>query len=198
MTTDVCERCGAVHDPAKCKAHAKRQGGAQCQLPPMDGQEVCGVHGGRNPKARAAGAARVAETKMREALGRLNVVPVENPLAELQSLAGEAKAWKELCAEHVANLKAMRYGTDGGEAIRGEIVVFERAMDRCIVVLTAIAKLNIDERLVRIAEGQKTMVIQAVDAGIAAAGITGPAAIEARKVVARHLRSVPPPDSQAA
>jgi hypothetical protein len=34
------------------------------------------------------------------------------------------------------------------------------------------------------------MVIQAVDAGIAAAGISGPPALEARKVVARHLRVV--------
>lgn len=190
MTGDVCERCGKIHDPTKCKAHAKRQGGAQCQLPPMDGQEVCGVHGGRNPKARAAGAARVAETKMREALGRLNIVPVENPLLELQSLAGEATAWKQMCAEHVSNLRSMRYGTDGGEAIRGEIVLFERAMDRCIVVLTAIAKLNIDERLVRIAESQRNMIVQAVDAAIAAAGITGPPAIEARKAVGRHLRAV--------
>lgn len=186
----VCDKCMAVHDPTKCQAHSKLQRGAQCQLPPMTGQRVCGSHGGRAKQNKAAAAVRTTEVQIRQALGKLTIVPVDNPLAKLQMLAGEAEAWKDLLAEHVAKLTAMRYGTEGGEAIRGEVQLFERAMDRCLQVLATIAKLNIDERLVRIAEGQKTMVIQAVDAGIAAAGITGPKAIEARQAVGRHLRSV--------
>lgn len=190
LTGTPCEKCGKAHDPTKCQAHSKLQRGAQCQLPPMTGQRVCGSHGGRARQNKAAAQVRTTEVQIRQALGKLTIVPVENPLAELQHLAGEAKAWKELLADHVAKLTAMRYGTEGGEAIRGEVQLFERAMDRCLQVLATIAKLNIDERLVRIAEAQKTMVVQAVDAAIAAAGITGPPAIEARKTVARHLRSV--------
>lgn len=190
MTGGACPKCHNLHNPTKCKAHSKRQTGGQCQRSPMAGLDVCSTHGGRTARSKGVAAQHTTEVQIREALGKLTVVPVENPLAELQHLAGEARAWKEACAEHVSRLRAMRYGTEGGEAIRGEILLFERAMDRCLVVLATIAKLNIDERLVRIAEAQKTMVIQAIEAGLSAAGVQGPAAIEAKKVVARHLRVV--------
>lgn len=186
----LCPKCGAVHDLTKCKAHSKLQRGAQCQRDPMAGQDVCASHGGRAKQNKAAAAVRAAEGQVRETLGYLTIVPIDNPLASLQRLAGEAEAWKEACSEHVSRLRAMRYGTEGGEAIRGEIVLFERAMDRCLMVLATIAKLNIDERLVRIAEAQKMMVIQAIEASLASAGVVGPQAIEAKKVAARHLRSV--------
>lgn len=186
----VCQKCSNVHSPNKCKAHSKLQGGNQCQLPPMAGQSVCGSHGGRTQRSKAAAAKRVTEANLRSTLGALTVVPVENPLAELQRLAGEARAWKELCASHVANLERMRYGMEGGEAIRGEIILFERAIDRCLAILGTIAKLNIDERLVRIAEAQRDMVIEALDAGIKKAGVSGPLALSARAEAARHLRVV--------
>lgn len=185
-----CSKCNAVHDPARCKAHSKKQGGGQCQRWPMDGLEVCATHGGRTARSKGVSAQHAAEVELRKTLGRLTIVPVENPLAELQHLAGEAKAWKDKCAEHVANLERMRYGTEGGEAIRGEILLFERAMDRCLAVLATIAKLNIDERLVRIAEAQKTMVVQAIEAALASAGVSGAQAVEAKRVAARHLRAV--------
>lgn len=186
----TCTKCNTIHDPTKCKAHSKLQQGSQCQLRPMTGQDVCGSHGGRAKQNKAAAAKRTTEVELRETLGRLTIVPVENPLQELKNLAGEAAAWKELCAEHVSRLERMRYGTEGGEAIRGEIQLFERAMDRCLAVLATIAKLNIDERLVRIAEAQKTMVIQAIEAALFAAGLAGPQVVEAKKVAARHLRAV--------
>lgn len=185
---DVCEKCGKAHDPSKCQAHSKLQQGGQCQLAPMTGQRVCGSHGGRARQSKAAAATRTAEQKIRQQLGKLTVTPVENPLLELQTLAGEARAWKELCAEHVANLERMRYGTEGGEAIRGEVVLFERAMDRCLSILATIAKLNIDERLAEITIQQKQTVIRAIDAALSAAGVDGDAAAGARKVAARHLR----------
>lgn len=186
----ACTKCGEIHDPVKCKAHSRKRGGKQCGCAPMAGQAVCGSHGGRSPRAVAAGLGVVAEVRMREQLGKLAVTPIDNPLLELQHLAGEARAWKELLAEHVAKLDRMRYSTDGGEAVRGEILLFERAMDRCLAVLATVAKLNIDERLVRIYEAQKDMILRAIDAALASAGVAGAAAAEAKQVAARHLRSV--------
>jgi len=189
---DPCQKCGQVHDPSRCKAHSKRQGGSQCLKTPMVGQEVCDVHGGRSAMSKAKGLQRVAAEQLRAQLGTLTVVPVQNPLEELQRLAGEARAWKELCAQHVAKLERMRYGTEGGEAIRGEILLFERAMDRCAQVLATIVKLDIDDRLVRIAEAQKTMILKALEAGLASVGVTGEQATTAKVAAARHLRAVPP------
>jgi hypothetical protein len=59
----------------------------------MQGQEVCGSHGGRSGASKAAAATKLAEQELRKILGTLTVTPVENPLAELQLLAGEARAW---------------------------------------------------------------------------------------------------------
>lgn len=186
----VCEKCGAVHDPVKCQAHSKMQAGGQCQRMPMEGQRVCATHGGKAPQNLAAAETRKTEEKIRKVLGELVSTPVANPLAELQALAGEAKAWKELCAEHVANLEKMRYGTEGGEAIRGEIILFERAIDRCAKILTDIAKLNIDERLAKVSEMQLDLVARALTSWMAEAGMNAEQQVEARRGVARHLRLI--------
>lgn len=189
--TQACAKCAAVHDPTLCKAHSKRQAGGQCKNMPMHGQAVCHVHGGRRGATKAAAATRLVAEQMRKELGSLTITPVDNPLVELQRLAGEARAWKELCAEHVAKLERMRYGTEGGEAIRGEIILFERALDRCAAVLSTIVKLDIDDRLVRIAEAQKNMILAAIEAGLGAVGVSGDQARTARLAAARHLRAVP-------
>ena len=173
------------------KCGAKTRAGGTCQQVPIHGTRRCRYHGGKSPNALAGAARRQAEDQMRKVLGRLNVVPVEHPLTELLSLAGEAKAWKNLCAEHVANLERLRYGTEGGEQIRGEIVLFERAMDRCNTILSSIAKLNIDERLAAIQERQVEVVAVALGKVLAELGLSLEQQQEARHGLARHLRVVP-------
>lgn len=153
------------------------------------------MHGGGSRKVKAAAAARVAEAKAQRELGRLAAVqgpaePVADPLTALARLAGEVLRWKDLLAEHVAELQALRYGGEGGEQIRGELVLFERALDRCSTVLATIAKLDIDERLARIEEAKAALVLRAIEAALDAAGVAGEARVEAKRVAARQLRSV--------
>jgi hypothetical protein len=190
MTDEVCAKCGAVHDPTRCNAHSKMQLGGQCQRAPMADQKVCATHGGKAPQALAAAATRNTDNKIRQKLGQLVSTPVANPLAALQELAGEAQAWKELCAQHVAELERMRYGTEGGEAIRGEIILFERAIDRLGRLLVDIAKLNIDERLAKVSEMQLDLVARALTAWMAESGMGPEEQLEARRGVARHLRLI--------
>lgn len=190
MTEEICARCNAAHDPARCTAHSKMQAGGQCQRRPMEGQKVCATHGGKAPQNLAAAERAKTEEKIRKQLGQLVSTPVLNPLEALQELAGEAMAWKELCAEHVASLERMRYGTEGGEAIRGEIILFERAIDRLGSLLVNIAKLNIDERLARVSELQLDFIARALGAWMAEEGMSPEQQQEARRGVARHLRLI--------
>ncbi len=163
-----CPTCGAVHDPLKCQGHtddAKRQayaeGGAearakatgrlrQCKRDPLKGQTKCRSHGGAAGQVLAKAEQRVAEEKIRKTLGRLTSEPVTNPLEDLLALAGKAKAWMGLLEGHVAELERLRYSTEGGEHIRGEVVLFERAVEACRKVLVDVARLDIDARLMRV------------------------------------------------
>ncbi len=186
----VCNSHDQTRGGRRCKARSRTRDGEQCLNAALTGTDVCHYHGGKAPQVRAKVARDRVERQARETLGRLSVVPVENPLAELQLLAGEAKAWKELLADHVAELKTVRYGTEGGEQIRGEIVLFERAMDRLGALLASIARLNIDERLVKIEERQADLVARAMSAAFAEMGLPQDQQREAIRRVGHHLRLV--------
>jgi hypothetical protein len=156
----------------------------------MRGGTVCRKHGGGAPQVRAAAARREAEDEVRRGLAQLDVTPIEDPFTELSKLAGQVVVWKDQLADKVNELTAVRYEAMGAgtEQLRAEVALFERALDRCASVLGLIAKLDIDTRLARISERQADAVIRAVDAAISAAGITGPAAVQAKQVAARELR----------
>jgi len=201
----ICGTCDAVHNPDRCQGHSRNQAGSQCKAYKVTGLSVCRRHGGATGASQAksqmikaeAYAAREAQSattrRVRMVLGQFPAAAVEDPLRELQLLAGEMKQWKQAMAERVAELleqEKLRYGTDGGEAIRGEIQLYERSMDRLATTLAMIAKLNIDERLVKIAEGQKEMILAAIEAGLAKVNVTGPMAVEARIEAGRYLRTV--------
>lgn len=190
----ICPKCGAVHNPNHCHAHSKRQGGAQCQRPPCAGMTVCATHGGRSPQNvlarndRFEVGNRLTSAAVATIRRPTRIDPVTDPLYELQVLAGEAKWWKEVMAGWVEQLKSVRYDTDGGEQIRGEVVLFERALDRLGYLLINIAKLNIDERLVRIEEERRTMILAALEAGFAVLELTPDQTARARAAVADRLR----------
>jgi hypothetical protein len=95
-------------------------------------------------------------------------------VAALRQLAGECVSLKDLLARRVAELQSWRYESrQGQEQLRSEILLLERALDRCGRVLTELAKLGLDERLVRITEEQARMfgafiraVIESPEAGL--------------------------------
>lgn len=169
----ACPKCGAVHDPAKCKGHKRIDDGwRQCRGNKLTDQDVCGAHGGKAPRSIAAAKQRGTERELRKTLGRLTSTPVTDPLTALQHLAGKAHAWMDLLEGHVAELERLRYSAaEGGEHIRGEVVLFERAMDQCRKVLVDVARLDIDERLMRITEGQMLLALQLVDAILRRSGL---------------------------
>lgn len=152
---------------------------------------VCKFHGGNAPQAKAAAARRRVEVEARQVLAELGVSPVGDPLEALLRLAGQVLAWQEATAALVNRLDSVRYaGANGAEQLRAEVQLYERAMDRAIQVLSAIARLGIDERLVAVTEKQADAVVGAINAALEAAGVSGDQAERARRAAARHLRSV--------
>ncbi|MGR3875793.1 hypothetical protein ACUXZZ_45490 (plasmid) [Streptomyces graminifolii] len=184
--------------PKKCGAQ-KRQGeqGDLCGQAAGWGTDhpgygSCRLHGGNTRNQRAAARSEMADTQARQILAQLDVQPVADPFAALSLLAGQVLAWQEAISRIVNDLgDRVRYeGGAGAEQLRAEIALYERAMDRTGSVLGMIAKLNIEDRMARVTERQADALISALEAGLAAAGVTGTAASDARKAAVRHLRSV--------
>ncbi|MBP5896324.1 hypothetical protein [Streptomyces scabiei] len=152
----------------------------------------CRLHGGNTRTQRAAAQAEKAEEEARRVLATLDVTPVADPFAALSTLAGQVLAWQEAISHIVNKLgDRVRYeGASGAEQLRAEVALYERAMDRTGQILGMIAKLNIEDRMARVTERQADALVSALEAALAAAGVTGTAADEARKAAARHLRAV--------
>lgn len=161
-----------------------------CGSWPIKGATVCGAHGGSIKRVKAAAARRYAEEQTEAGARKVFAeliqpgVTVDNPLEELRKLAGEVVRWKDIASKLVADLAEYRH-TDGrgAEQLRSEIAIFERALDRCGMVLATIAKLNIDERLMVITEAQAELVLTAIDAALTFAAVPadqlGPARLHA-------------------
>lgn len=75
----------------------------------------------------------------------------------------------------------------GGEQIRGEVLLFERAMDRCVHTLGVIAKLNIDDRLAAITERQADIIERAVLAMMDDLGMDSDSQKQALRRLSAHL-----------
>ncbi|MEU8968157.1 hypothetical protein AB0D11_02580 [Streptomyces monashensis] len=176
----------------RCWGHSKKTG-LQCGRPARPGQHVCRFHGGNAPQTIKAAERRVAEaelvTEVHKQLARLDVAPVDNPLTALAELAGQVVAFKDALADRVNQLSEIRYQAGTGEQVRAELVLFERALDRCNSVLSNMGRLNIDERLARVSEQQVETLTGAVDALLTHLGVTGDQAVEAKRFLARKLRA---------
>jgi hypothetical protein len=211
---DTCE----AHDPAgdrrtppppeefRCTA-TNRENGERCRRMHTPGGKACSKHGGNGANARKGAQQRLAEAELTRLATSLVGTPVGNPLTELSKLAGRARAWMEMLEERVQTLLdedpepgegddgkkdcGIRYRGGAGEQTRAEVQLYERAMGQLGTILTAIARLNIDERLAKITERQAEVVIAALEAGLSAAGVRDPAQRTAAKEAAsRELRLV--------
>lgn len=156
-------------DTPQCTATSKRSG-QRCKRRPSPGAKTCYMHGGRTAKA----AGRAVEQQARIELARLDLPPVDDPLSELARVCGQVLGWKDMLAEKVNALASLRYENEaGGEQLRAEVALWERALDRCERFLTAMARLNIDERLAKISEERAEVIISVLTAALERAGIAG-------------------------
>lgn len=174
-----------------CGAKA-RSTGQPCQQPATPGGTRCRFHGGAAPQVKAKAQLRLIEARLMRKFGKqIPIAPVDNPLAAYAMFAGRVMAWFDLLDETTDDLRTL-VGEDafGIEHIKGEVELFERAMDRANTVLSSYARLNIDERLAKLSETQSKTVLRAIEAVITHLGANPEQAGEARAVAARHLRAV--------
>ena len=189
---------GSIHDEGSkkkrkgpfCGGKLKGRDGT-CEQPrgwgtPHPGTGRCKLHGGCAPSSVIAGINAQAE----RLLYKHDAPAVTNHLEALQKLAGRALALEETIGAIVNDLRSFRYESEGGgEQLRAEVAVLERAMDRAGRLLVDIAKLKIEERLARVTELQAEQVSAALSAALAEMGLDHARQREAREKVARHLRA---------
>ncbi|MFE2407109.1 hypothetical protein ACFXDE_02060 [Kitasatospora sp. NPDC059408] len=181
-----------------CGAKTRQEGSAEhCGLPAGWGTDHpgvgrCKLHGGNTSGQRVQAAHTIAEREVRKVLAELDVEPIDDPLTALAQLAGQVVAWQQAIAEIVNRLGSdVRYeGAAGAEQLRAEVSLYERAMDRTNTVLSTIARLDIDGRLARIEEAKAQLLMDAVQAGLTAIGVTSEQATTVKQVMARKLRAV--------
>ena len=146
--------------------------GGGCRKPIKKTQKRCKIHGGGAPRARAKEHERELEQAANAAIQGMDIKPVDNPLVALSQVAGEILAWKDLMATHVAKLNdKLRYEGEAAEQIRGEVTLYERAMDRAVQVLAAIGRLKIDERLAAITDAQVRQMGIILEGALSALGL---------------------------
>jgi hypothetical protein len=199
---------------AKPKCAGTNRAGGPCQLYPMTGATVCRSHGGAAPQVKAAAARRVVEGQALKAVSAMgNWAPVTDPLSALADVAGEVTAVKDFLRglvdeiverERRANgnpimdaigkltdAESLRMPDDkGAEQMNAKFQAYMAMLNSTVATLATIAKLNIDERMARIEEARKTMIIEAMRRGFAAAGVTGEAHTRGLAATVRHLRVV--------
>jgi hypothetical protein len=173
-----------------------------CTLPAGWGTEHRGVgrcrkHFGNAPNVIKAAERERLDHEVREALAALDVAPVDDPLTELQKLAGQVVAWKDAMAGKVNELTDLRYeGSLHGEQLRAEVALWERAMDRCERVLVSMARLNLDERLARISEAQGRLILAVMLGAFRELDLSAELQQALRPAVARQLRQAAAADRQ--
>lgn len=155
------------------------------------GHGKCKTHGGNIPGAAAKSERALADAMARVWIGQVvDAPPIDNPFKALAILAGECWAWKDVCSERLRSLNTVGYEGVTGEQVRADVVVWERALDRCNAVLAGIARLKIDERLARIEQDKADMVIRAIEAALKAARVPPERIPLARRQAAAQLRMI--------
>lgn len=182
-----------MSDPKRCRAH--RSNGEPCKRPPIRGGTVCSSHGGRAPAVRAAAGRRLAEQEATREVVRLT--DARGPLSlpdvyrEMLSTAGDAVAWQNILRQRVDSLDDYSSVSGmGGDQIRADVVLFERAMDRTAKVLELVARLDLDTRLTHISAQQGEQVARVLRVGLDAAGLSTGQREAAEAAMVLELRKI--------
>jgi len=158
----------AKPDSPKCGGKLHGRDGT-CTLPAGWGTDHvgygrCRKHFGNAPNVIKAAENERIDRQARKALeGISDFAAITDPVERLQLLAGRAERFMTIVAERVEELTSIRYSTDeGGEQLRAEVTIYERAMTATGRLLVDLARLGLDERSVRVQEAQVAILAGAL------------------------------------
>lgn len=126
---------------------ARKTNGDPCGQAALSGGTVCGYHGGRAPQVRRAARRRLVEAEIAKELAELEYEPVEDPIPVLQNLAGKAQAIADFVAAKAANADDP-----------ATIDALGAALDRAHKFAESLQRLGLDERRLRLEEGQAQLM----------------------------------------
>lgn len=176
----------------RCTGRSSRTG-EPCKNWPMKGSKVCHAHGGRAKQVKAAAKRRILEQETRRAAAAwiAGTEPIDSPLEALLEVAREITGFKDYLAGRVEELReSWRYRSDGGEQLRAEVALYERALDRTAKVLVDINRLGLDERRQALAEQQGALIASAMLRVLDALDLTPDQQARAVDVMPRELRAL--------
>lgn len=116
-----------------------------------------------------------------------------NPFDALLDMAQETLNFKEVCAAKLAKLKDDEWRWEGervGEQLRSEVALYERAIQRCTDTLIKIARLGIEERMMRVAERQQAIMELAIVRTMQDLDLPIEMQAKARTRMVAHLRAL--------
>lgn len=117
--------------------------------------------------------------------------PIDNVYEELYILAGQIVKWKDILAERVSQLNQLGYASEyHGEQIKAEVTLFQNALSEARNILVSIARLDVEEKRVRVAEAQAMLVAEALGRVLDSLGLDDRSVLRARASVAAQLRVI--------
>lgn len=180
----------------QCKAKA-RTTGKQCGNYSLPGQDICRMHGGSAPQNLEAAAIRIRTREIQESAERVlaheGIEGIDDPLQELSRLASSSKALTEALGARVNALQELEhFDAKNSPAIKAEVQMYERAMDRTHRLLDSLVKHGYTERQVQIQESEAMLVAGVIKRVIAGLGLSMEQQKQAQVLLAAEFRSLAP------
>lgn len=200
---DGDKRWAPPPDEKRCTG-TNKESGERCRNGHGPGGKVCGMHGGNAKQNRVAASQRVAEQKVRALVATyglpLEITPERAILEEVHRTAG-AVAWleqkiRELDANQLiwGVTKEKDGGDDRGttfEAVPHAFLKLYQAERAHLAKVCADAiRVGIEERQVKIAEQQGSMVAQAIKGILGDLHLTAEQRALVSTIVPQHLRAL--------
>ncbi|WP_152185116.1 hypothetical protein [Segeticoccus rhizosphaerae] len=199
---------------AQCTARSKRSG-QQCKRPASLGATTCHVHGSSTTAAKAAAKRRLEQQAAAQAVtlfaARRDIHPADALLELVHWTAGEVDYWRQqvrdLDPEDIAGnlITKVESGQEKGQPTNLQTTeaaehiayrMLKDASDRLAKYAAAALKAGVDERRLRLAEQQGTLVALAVRRILDALNLTPAQQQLVGEVVPRELRALGNPTQE--
>lgn len=169
----------------------------RCPMWAIRGGSVCYHHGGSAPQTIAAAKERLRTREIEayadSVLAHEGIDAIQDPLGELSRLASGSKKLMEALGARVNSLDQLEhFDAKNSPAIKAEVLMYERALDRTARLLESLVKAGYAERQIQIQESEAMIVAGVIKRTIAALGLTPEQQQHAQVVLAEEFRALAP------